>query len=159
MEPIKVRCGLDIRCALLSLLATACFAQLHSVDIKVGGLDCASCATSVESRLKRIRGVESSKFDAERGVASVTLTPDNRVTLNAIRDALKGIGYTPGDADIVVSGTVKGDKLSLPHQPDAFVLDKAVDGQTRVTGKVPAGTNRLTAVEPARSGSPRPPGL
>jgi copper chaperone CopZ len=145
---------------LATLLATACFAQLQSVDIRVGGLDCASCAGSVESRLKRIRGVESAKFDAERGIASVTLAPDNRVTLDAIRDALKGVGYTPGDAEIVVSGTVKGDKLSLPHQPDAFIVEKTNVEKTRVTGKVPAGTNRITGVEPARSGSSRPgPGL
>ena len=138
---------MDIRVVLLL--------QLLSVDIRVGGLDCASCAMSVESRLKRIRGVESVKFDAEQGRVGVALAAGNRVTLDAIRDALKGIGYTPGDAEIVVAGAMKRGKLSLPHQPEAFAAELP-DGDVKVKGVVPAGTTKITGSEPVRSESPRP---
>jgi hypothetical protein len=73
------------------------------------------------------------------------MADENRVTLAAVRDALKGLGYTPGDADVVVAGIVKEGRLSLPHQADAFVLEKAegVTGRVRVEGVIPAGTNTL----------------
>jgi copper chaperone CopZ len=142
----KVSCGLDIKVLLLAAVAAlSCFGQLQSVEIRVSGLDCASCAGSVEPRLKRVRGVASASFDAAKASATVTMAEENRVTLGAVRDALKGLGYTPGDAEVVAVGEVKDGRLSLPHQVDAFVLEKAGDatGRVRVEGTVQAGTDTL----------------
>lgn len=130
---------------LMVAVALPSFAQLQSVEMRVSGLDCASCVGSVEPRLKRVRGVASARFDGERAVAIVTLTPDNKVTLGAIRDALKGLGYTPGDADVVVSGTAEDGRLRLPNQPYPFILEKhnGATGLVRVEGTVPAATDTL----------------
>jgi len=137
-----------IRLTLLMVaVAGCCSAQLQSVDIRVSGLDCASCAESIEKRLKRMRGVESASLDSGSGTVRVALAPDNSVKLDAIRDALKGLGYTPGDAVVVLVGNIAGDRVSLPHQQDAFVLDKpeASGDRVRIKGTVAAGMRKLTA--------------
>ena len=138
--------GLGTKFLLLTLAAVAsCFGQLQSVEIGVSGLNCASCAGAVEPRLKRMRGVASAKFDFDRGLVSITMTPENRVTLSLIRDALKGLGYTPGDAEVVIIGIVKDGRLSLPHQDGAFLLEKpdSATGRVRIEGTVPAATDTL----------------
>jgi hypothetical protein len=99
----------------------------------------------VEPRLKRIRGVTTAFYYPERSLAGASLADENRVTLAVVRDAMKSLGYTPGDAQIVVVGVAKAGKLSLPHQPEAFVLENAADasGRVRIEGSVAAGTDIL----------------
>ena len=131
---------------LVVALASCCEAQLQSVDIRVSGLDCASCGESIEKRLKRVRGVESASFDAGASTVRIVLAPENTAKLDAIRDALKGLGYTPGEAAVVLMGTVSIDRVHLPHQQDAFLLDKAErsSGRVRINGTVSARTQKLT---------------
>ena len=146
MGQSKVWFGLGTKILILVAAGVmSCYGQLHSVDIRVSGLDCAHCAGAVEPRLKRMRGVASAKFDFERSMASIVMAVENRITLALIRDVLKGLGHTPGDAEIVVVGTAKDGRLSLPHQTDAFVLEKAegATGHVRMEGTVAAGTNTL----------------
>jgi hypothetical protein len=66
--------------------------------------------------------------------------------LDVLRDALKGLGYTPGDAAIVLVGTAAADRVNLPHQQDAFILDKAERSshRVRIRGTVKAGTQNLS---------------
>jgi copper chaperone CopZ len=126
----------------LAFMETAA-AQLQSVDMRVSGLECASCAESITRRLSRIRGVESAGFDAAKSIAAIKLLAENTVTLSAVRDALKGLGYTPGDAVVTVRGRVeahgKERVLSLPHQERAFLVEgDAEAGIVTLTGAVPA---------------------
>jgi copper chaperone CopZ len=119
-------------------------AQLQSVEIRVSGLDCSSCAESVDRKLSRIRGVESARFDAAKNTATLKLRTDNTITLAAIRDALKSIGYTPEEANIVVRGDLRDGVLSLKHQGRAFVVEGAKEtGSVSIEGTVPAGTDEL----------------
>jgi cation transport ATPase len=137
---------------LLALSAVCTFAQIRSVEIRVSGLDCASCAESVDRKLGRMRGVESARFDSARNVAALKLKDDNTVTMAAIRDALKSMGYTPEEANIVVHGDLRDGVLSMKHQEAAFEIDGAsVSGSVIVEGSVAAGSNRLQA----RSVQPR----
>lgn len=121
-----------MRRILLVLAALPLFAQLHNVDIKVSGIDCASCATSVPARLKRIRGVEAAAFDPAKSMVSVRLAADNKVTLAAIRDALKGLGYTPGDATLVI-------RTSVPPN----VSDLTPSSPVLLEGTTAAGSNEF----------------
>jgi copper chaperone CopZ len=127
----------------LFLCVVPAAAQVRSVDIRVSGLNCANCAPSVAKRLARIRGVEAASF--ERNIAAVKLHADNTVTLDTIRDTLKGLGYTPEEARIVVRGELHEGMLSLPHQKNAFAIEgsAAKSGTVVLEGDVPAGSNRL----------------
>jgi cation transport ATPase len=136
-----------MRFALLSLICIVpATAQLRTIEIRVSGLDCASCAESVDRKLGRMRGVESASFDAAKNVATVTLKPENTVTLAAIRDALKAMGYTPEEANIVAQGELRDGVLSMKHQERAFVVDGAQEtGAVIVEGTVSSGSDRLKA--------------
>lgn len=121
-------------------------AQLQQVDVQVSGLNCASCAGAVAKRLGRLRGVTSAAFDADKGVASVVLAQTNTVTLDVVRDTLKNLGYTPGDAAVKVRGVLREGVLSLPHQEAAFTVARAEsEGAVRVEGSVAAASKELKA--------------
>jgi copper chaperone CopZ len=130
------------------IVGLACYgrAQLQSVHMHLSGLDCGSCEQSIEKRLKRVRGVESASFDAGASTVRIVFAPENTAKLDVIRDALKGLGYTPGDTAIEVLGTVAADRVHLPHQHDAFLLDKPErsSGRVRLKGTVKAGTQNLS---------------
>ena len=98
------------------LLTLPLFAELRKVEMAVGGLDCDSCATSVDRVVKRIRGVDEATFDAKSLLVTVTFKPDNKVKLSAIRDAVKGVGYTPGETKVIARGamTSEGFQISGP---------------------------------------------
>jgi len=93
--------------ALLTLLiCSSLSAELRKVEMTVGGLDCDSCALSVDRVVKRIRGVDTAAFDAKTNLVTVTFKPENKVRLSAIRDAVKGVGYTPGETRITARGSL-----------------------------------------------------
>ena len=116
------------------------------MEIRVSGLDCASCAESVDRKLSRMRGVASAKFDPTKNVAALKLQPENTLTLAAVRDALKSMGYTPEEARIVVHGELRDGVLSTKHQERAFRVEGAKEtGAVVIEGDVPAGSDRLRA--------------
>lgn len=91
---------------LLLLCAPLALAQaefLH-VTLAVDKMDCATCVKSMEIGLRKIRGVEKVGVDPATGV-DFTLAPGNRISLEQLRDAIKGIGFRPGDAKVIVRGT------------------------------------------------------
>ena len=91
----------------LALASRPLPAELLHVEQSVGGLDCISCAQSVDRALKRIKGVEAASFRTADAVALVDLKAGNNVTMEQIRDAVKGIGYTPRSARVTVRGEAR----------------------------------------------------
>jgi copper chaperone CopZ len=79
-------------------------AEFRNIEQKFDGIDCASCASSLGSALKRVRGVESVEAKLEDGVVRIRLTPGNTVRIDRIRDAIKGVGFTPKEARVTVKG-------------------------------------------------------
>ncbi|MBM3783907.1 MAG: heavy-metal-associated domain-containing protein [Acidobacteria bacterium] len=88
---------------LITALAAPLSAEFLAVRLEVEQMDCASCVRSLEAGLKRIRGVEKVTVSTANG-AEFTLTPGNRVTLDRLRDAIKGVGFTPRTAYVTVKG-------------------------------------------------------
>ncbi len=78
-------------------------AEFLELSIKLSGLNCPSCARSIDRSLKRMKGIESVTYNEKESSADMKLAPGNTVTLGPLRDALigplrdalKGLGYTP----------------------------------------------------------------
>ena len=121
--------GVMLLFALLAVAASVwpAAAELRLVELQVSGLDCASCVKSVPAALRRVRGVESSEYRPADGVVEIALVRGNSVTLDRLRDALKGLGYTPEDARIQVAGAVTNEEgswiLVCAEPPLRFTLD------------------------------------
>jgi len=56
-------------------------AQLQEVRVEFDDGGCVTCAESIETRLGRVRGVEETELDLEKGVVRLRLAEDNRVRL------------------------------------------------------------------------------
>jgi copper chaperone CopZ len=93
---------------LAGAMARAEFLEVH---LEVNQMDCAACVASLEIAFKKIRGVSKVAVIPEKG-AEFTLQPGNRVTLERLRDTIKGVGFTPARASVVV----KGKPLTLDGQ-------------------------------------------
>jgi copper chaperone CopZ len=88
---------------LLLFSAAGLFAEFLAVRLEVANMDCTSCVQSLETGLKRIRGVEKVIVGPQNSVAFV-LQPGNKLTLERLRDAIKGVGFTPNMAHVTVRG-------------------------------------------------------
>lgn len=49
---------------------------VRTIVFKIGGMECASCSTSIESVLQDLRGVESAEVSALQGQAVVKYVPE-----------------------------------------------------------------------------------
>ena len=95
-----------MRPLLFILFAAPLAAQLRSADLTFEGINCASCVESLPARIQRMRGVESAKVDAAKGILSVKLAAENRVRLEQIRDAIEQDGTKARQATISAKGTL-----------------------------------------------------
>ncbi|MBX5494582.1 MAG: heavy-metal-associated domain-containing protein [Bryobacteraceae bacterium] len=130
---------------LLLLLGSSLRGEFLSVEMQFGGLDCPSCRDSLESTFRRIRGVEDVQVARDRQVIRLQLKEGNRVRLERLRDALKGLGYTPGEATVEVRGKASGDRLDVSGFEPAYVLKlepaKQSDNASLWRGVIPYSAN------------------
>jgi len=93
------------------------------------------CAHAVRVAVKKIDGIDSVQVSLNRGVVVIRLKPENRVTLEQLREAIRRNGFTPKEADVRARGTVVQDSghlaLALPGIGAAFRL--TVDSQAPAT--------------------------
>ena len=132
--------------ALLAFSIAPLPAEFLRIEQRVAGLDCLSCASSVERVLRKIKGVETVTFQPKDAVAVMDLKPGNAATLEQVRDAVKGIGYTPAAANVTVRGQIHTDagkwllkaagersyELDLSQAGDAASRIRSGAGQTLV---------------------------
>jgi copper chaperone CopZ len=121
------------------LAAAAGRAEFRWIEQEFGGLECASCAESIGTRLKRLRGVESVEVDAAAGRVRITLAAENRVRLETVRDSLKGVGYTPGPAR--VRGTAE------QAEGEWLFRVQGLDGAYRLAGEKRPAAGEMVVVE------------
>jgi len=67
-------------------------AQFMRVSFAVDGMTCASCAKSVESRLRKLKGVQSVNVSYEKSRADVEFNPST-VTVKQLEKAIQEAGY------------------------------------------------------------------
>lgn len=109
--------------------------------------------------LRKLPGVDSVDVSLNRGLATVWLAPDNRITVDRIRNEIRESGFTPREADIQATGRIlsrnggfvlesgaESFDLAPPDRPDlATVLGRLAGGRARVEGSVPeAGKGALS---------------
>jgi len=73
-----------------------------------------------------MKGVETVEIDEAAKVVRVILLPDNRVRLEAVRDLIKGVGFTPASARVKVRGKALGDELQVEGLDQKYRLSKPV---------------------------------
>jgi copper chaperone CopZ len=127
-------------------------AEFLRVELKLGGLDCISCAQSVDRMLKRIKGVDVASFRTADSVAVVELKPGNAVALDQLRDAVKGIGYTPGAAQVTARGQARSEGgkwlFRLPGPDVEYPLEVPASQQ------IPSGATLIVEGAIAGPGTP-----
>jgi len=82
-------------------------AEYTRVELKIFGMDCATCAHGVRVAVQKVEGVESVELSLERAQADIRLLPGNRVTLDRFRKIVKGNGFEPKEAVVSATGTVR----------------------------------------------------
>jgi len=140
---------------LLCAIATTRAELLH-VELQVGGLDCISCVQSVDKALKRIKGVEAASFRTQDSTAVLDLKPGNEVKLEQVRDAVKGIGYTPKAAKVTARGEAREEAgkwmLRVTGSDAEYSLDvsetPAIAGVVVVEGSIagPGGPLKVSGI-------------
>src|SRR5271168_491621 len=108
------------------------------VEVFMRDMSCESCSESLGSALKRLRGVENATVDFKAGTVAVELAERNRVGVEQVWDAIKRVGFTPGETKVVVRGTVSGKKLDVPEIGKAFEIEgTAAEGEgVRLKGTI-----------------------
>jgi len=93
-----------MRMVLLLLAAAATLpAEFIQVRIEISQMDCLTCVQTLEQGLKKMKGVEKVVVGPQNS-ADFSLLPGNKVTLERLRDAIKGVGFTPRNAYVTVKG-------------------------------------------------------
>lgn len=104
-----------VAAALLALGSSNAEAGLIEVDQSIWGMDCAPCAYGMEKGLKKLEGVKKVNVSLNKGNAVIQFAADSKLALADIRRVVRDGGFTPKDATVTISGTLrrKGDELRL----------------------------------------------
>lgn len=105
---------------LLAIAAMTARAEFLRVEVRMKDMDCASCSASLGKAFEKLRGVKHVEVSMNDGAVTLDLADQNRVTLEQVWDAIKRVGFTPGDTRVIVRGAVKGDSLTIS------VIDKTI---------------------------------
>lgn len=69
--------------------------KLKEETIEIKGMHCKSCANSIESKVKSLKGVEKIKVDLIKNNAVVKFNP-NGINLDKIKSEIESLGYSTG---------------------------------------------------------------
>jgi copper chaperone CopZ len=89
------------------LAAGAIHAEFVQIEVFMRDMNCQPCSDSLVAAFKRMRGVEHVEVDFPAGTVKVDLGAQNRIGLEQAWDAIKHVGFTPGETKVTVRGTVK----------------------------------------------------
>jgi copper chaperone CopZ len=74
------------------ILSTSLFADCKEASIK--GMHCGSCASKVETQIKKLPEVKSVKVNVKTGIAEITLNEGASLTEEQVNAAVKTAGFT-----------------------------------------------------------------
>lgn len=140
---------------LLSALSSwTASAALIEVNQTIWGMDCAPCAYSMEKALQKLPGVKHATVSLNKGDAVLTFASDSQTTLAEIQQTVRNSGFTPKDATVKVSGTLKNEtgELRLEAGKASYTLkpsDKAKDAWRRLQKVADGSTLTIQGKSPA----------
>ncbi|HEX8139515.1 MAG TPA: cation transporter [Pyrinomonadaceae bacterium] len=77
----------------LTLCASTVFAATRTITIRVKGMTCGGCATTVEQAFKSTEGGEEARVNFERGGAVIKYD-DQKVTVAKLLEIINNTGFT-----------------------------------------------------------------
>jgi copper chaperone CopZ len=125
-----------IRVVLLTCAAfagTAARAEFLHIDVFIRDMSCESCSATLAASVQKMRGVEKAEVDFKAGTVRVELAEKNRIGVEQVWDAIKRVGFTPGETTVSVRGNLKASKLEVPE------IGKTFDVQFRPGARAPEG--------------------
>lgn len=111
--------------------AVAARAEFLRVEVFIRDMNCESCSQSLATSMQRMRGVEKAEVDFKAGTVRLDLAEKNRVGVEQVWDAIKRVGFTPGETKIRVRGAIRGSKLEVPEIGKTFEIEgRAPEGES-----------------------------
>jgi copper chaperone CopZ len=131
----------------MTLVAAPLCAEFLHIEQSITGLDCASCAQSVDKTFKKMKAVETATFRMEDSVVILQLKPGNTLPLEDVRDAVKRIGYTPKEAKVTVRGEARREGEKWLFRVTGSGADYPLEVSEGVVEQVRRGAGGVTIVE------------
>ena len=145
--------GVRLALALLTA-ALPLGAEFLKVEVTFEDTGCASCIASLEGRLGRVRGVERVEIDAERGVATLHLAPNNRVRLTPLLSRITQDGTKILRTEVEANGTITTAEQDLVFQTSGLKqtyrleFDKEASKTSFQAGSVYTVRGAVSAITP-----------
>ena len=114
------RIGVLLMCA--AFAATTARAEFLHIEVFIHDMNCESCSETLAASLKRMRGVEKAEVDFKAATVRLDLAEKNRIGVEQVWDAIKRVGFTPGETIVSVRGAVKASKLTVPEIGKTFEI-------------------------------------
>ncbi len=127
-------------------------AEFLHIEVFIRDMNCESCSATLAASLQRLRGVEKAEVDFKAGTVRLDLAEKNRTGVEQVWDAIKRVGFTPGDTKVSVRGTLKASKLEVPEIGKTFQIQfhpgaRAPEGDSvELTGVITPPPDPRTAV-------------
>ena len=117
---------------LILMLIVSCMtmrSEFLRIEVFMKDMNCPSCSESLGKAFEKMRGVRHVDVSMDKGTVTLELADQNRLTIEQVWDAIKRVGFTPGDTKVTVRGAVQGNSLTIS------VIEKIVD----IEGRTPQG--------------------
>jgi copper chaperone CopZ len=114
---------------LAGLAAGVARAEFLHIEVFIRDMNCEPCTETLSGAFKKMRGVDRVNVDFKAGTVALDLAAQNRVGVEQVWDAIKRVGFTPGETKVVVRGAVKASKLEVAEINKTFELEgQATEG-------------------------------
>ncbi len=101
---------------------------MKKMTIPIGGMHCASCATNIERRLKKLDGVASANVNYATNRATVDYD-ETKVGSGDFKDTIEGLGYNadiPGEGEKKGTGTMQLHVIGMNSLHCANIVERAL---------------------------------
>lgn len=134
--------------AIAFTVAAPASAEHLRIEIKVFGMDCATCAHGLTVAMKKLQGVETVDISLNKSAALLALRPGNTVTVEQLRTIIRNNGFTPKEAVVTTIATPV-------RKPGALALE--VSGQPTMLVVGPgSAADAVKALTQAAAGAAAP---